>query len=84
VLQRLAFHQLHRDVRRTLEFSDLVNRADVGVVNSGGGFGLTLEALNCGSVAGYRFRKELQRNFALQLQVFGTVHHAHAAAAKLF
>jgi hypothetical protein len=27
VLQRLAFHQLHGDVRRTVEFSDLVNRA---------------------------------------------------------
>ena len=82
VFQRLAFQQFHRNVRRALELSDFVDRANVGVVDSGSGFGLMLEALDCRSVAGYLFRKELQSNFAFKLQVFGAIHHAHAAAAK--
>jgi hypothetical protein len=53
------------------------------MIDGGSGFGLTLEALDCRSVAGNLFGKELQCNFALQLQVFRTVHHAHAATAQL-
>jgi hypothetical protein len=43
----------------------------------------TLEALKRSWVAGYVFGKKLQCNFALQLQVFGTVDHTHPATAKL-
>jgi hypothetical protein len=53
------------------------------MVDSGSGFGLMLEALDCRSVAGHLFGKKLQCNFALELQIFGTVNHAHAAAAEL-
>jgi hypothetical protein len=45
-------------------------------------FGLMLEPVDCRSVAGYVFGKKLQSNLALQLQILGTVHHAHAATAS--
>jgi hypothetical protein len=47
------------------------------------GLCFTLEALKCSWVAGYLFGKELQSNFALQLQVFSTVDHTHPATAEL-
>ena len=34
-------------------------------------------------MARHIFGEELQRNLALQLQVFGTTHHTHSAPAKL-
>src|SRR5689334_686588 len=83
VRQRLAFEQFHRNIRRAVEFSDLVNRANVGMIDGSSGFRFTLESLNGGSVAAHLFREELQCNFALKLQIFGTVHNTHAAAAKL-
>src|SRR5438128_2635693 len=42
-----------------------------------------LEALNCCPVAGHLIGKKLEGNFTFEVQVFGTVNHTHAAAAKL-
>jgi len=52
------------------------------MVDSGRSLGFTLERLNGCRVAGQIFRKELQCNFALQREVFGTVGDAHAASAQ--
>jgi hypothetical protein len=38
------------------------------MIDGRSGLRLTLEPFNCESVAGYLFRKELQRNFALKLR----------------
>jgi len=35
VLQRAAFEQLHGDKRPALEFADIVNRADIRMIESG-------------------------------------------------
>ena len=51
VLQGLALHQLHHDEGMTLVLRDLVDHADVGVVEGGGGTGLALEALKAPGVA---------------------------------
>jgi hypothetical protein len=83
VFQRLAFEQLHRDIRRGFEFADLIDRANIGVIDGGRSLRFTLEAVHGCAIAGHVFGQELQRNFTLQLQVFGAVHHAHATAAEL-
>jgi hypothetical protein len=44
LLERLAFDELHRDEGLGVDFSNLVNGADVGVAQSGGGFGFAEEA----------------------------------------
>ena len=44
VLQRKAIQKLHGDVRLVTVLADVVNGADVGVVESGGGASLTSEA----------------------------------------
>jgi hypothetical protein len=64
-------------------FVDLVNRADVRMIESGGGKGLALEAF-AGRGIVFHFRgKKLQRDAAPQLEVFRFVDHAHPAAAEL-
>ena len=45
VLQLLALDEGHRDERLAVSLVDLVDRTDVRVVKSGGGFGLAQEAL---------------------------------------
>ena len=45
VLEGLALHQLHHEERLTFVLADVVDRADVGVVERRGGPGLRLEPL---------------------------------------
>ena len=62
---------------------DLVDRADVCMVQRGRGPGLTLEAAESLRIVGKIVGKELQSDVATELQVFRLVHHAHATAAYL-
>ncbi len=62
---------------------DVVDRADVGVLERGGRAGLALKPLERLSVAGQLLGQELQRHAAAELQVLGLVDDAHAAAAEL-
>ena len=45
LLQRRALDQLHHQEMMALDFSDLVDGADVGMVQGGGSSGLALESL---------------------------------------
>ena len=62
---------------------DVVDRADVGVLERGGRAGLALEPLERLRVARQLLGQELQRDAAAELQVLGLVDDAHAAAAEL-
>ena len=81
--QRLALEQLHRDEVLALVLVDLVDGADAGVVEGGGGAGLALEALERGRVPRHLRGQELERDVAAELRVLGLVDDAHAAAAEL-
>src|SRR5712692_2198803 len=83
MLERLAFHEFHGNEVLAVLLADIVNRADVGMIERGGGFGFAAEALECGgALRGFR-RKKLQRDEALEAGVFGFVDDAHATAAQL-
>jgi hypothetical protein len=60
-----------------------MNGADVGKVERRCRHGLALKAKQHMRVVGNIFGQELQCDKAAQLQVFGFVHHAHAAPAEL-
>jgi hypothetical protein len=79
-----ALEELHRDKGPIIILADLVNRADVGMVQRRGGARLAAEALQCLWVASYIFGKELERDVSAQIGVFGLVDHAHAATPQLF
>ena len=62
--------------------ADVVERADVGVVQRRGRAGLALEAFRGQRIGGSRLGQELDRDVATEPEVFGAVHDAHAAGAQ--
>src|SRR5579863_8208046 len=84
VLERGAFHELHDDEGAAVEFLNVVNGADVGMVQRRGGarFALkTFESLRIGcDVLGKKFESDEAAEFG----VFGFVDDAHSAAAEFF
>ena len=99
LLQRFSAQQLHNEVRLPFLFADVVDGADVGVVQGGGGPGLAQEALMGevdagmrsahGRGAGWRLRNqeavgdELESDFAFEPGIERAVDVTHAAGANL-
>src|SRR5712691_11629433 len=68
--KRLAFEQLHGEERPRFLSANVVNDADIGVIQSRGGARLPLKALDRGEVFGVIIGQELQRDGAAQARVF--------------
>ena len=83
MLQRLSFQQFHGDEMLAVRFVDLVNRADVRVIERGGGKGFALESFSGRGIILHFRGQKFQRDMAAQLEVFGFVDHTHPAAAEL-
>ena len=64
--------------------TNLVDSADIGMIQCRRGAGLTQEALVGLLVLGDVIGQELEGDEAMQLGVLGFIHYAHAAAAQLF
>ena len=84
VLECLSFQKLHRDERDILESINLVDGADVRMVQCRSGASLTLKSLNRLRISGESLRKKLQSYKTSQLCVLCLVDHTHTAAPKLF
>ena len=80
--QRLALEQLHGDEDAPGVLADLVDLADVGMVDAGGGAGLAPQPLARGLVRRRR-RQRLEGDGPGQPLVAGGVDHAHPAFADL-
>jgi hypothetical protein len=61
--------------------ADFVNRADVRVVQRGGGARLSTEAFQGLGILSYLVRQEFEGYKTPQLCVFGLIDNAHASAA---
>ena len=84
LLERPTLQQLHGNERIALVPANLVDDADIGVVQRGGGTCLTLEPLDSQTISRHFTRKQLDCNGATERRVLGQVHHPHAAFTKLF
>ena len=84
VLECFAFEQLHHKKCFPFKFLNVVNRADVGMIQGGGGAGFAAEALEGLRILAQLLREEFEGDAAAQLEVFGGVDDAHAAATELF
>ena len=84
VLQRLALQQLHGDERAAFEFSNIVNGADVGMIERGCSARLAAEPFDRLRIVGNVVRKEFQRDAPAEARVLGLVDHAHSPAAQFF
>ena len=81
--QRLPFDQFHGDVGLAVGLANLVNRADVRMVEARGGPRLTDQAGTRGRIVEARRREHLDRHVAVEPLVAGAIDLAHPAGANL-
>jgi hypothetical protein len=82
MLEGHALHQLHREEGVAIVLADLVNGADVGMIQGGSGTGFAPEALEGLTVIGDIVGQEFQRDVAAKIFVFGLIDHTHPAATE--
>src|SRR5271169_166902 len=80
--ERLPFQQFHGDEGSPLDLVNLIDCADVLVVQGGRSFGLPLKAAEGLRVVREVVGKKLQGNVAAKLDIFRLIHHSHSAAAN--
>jgi hypothetical protein len=81
VLQRHAIEEFHGDEGAALLFAYVIDRADIGVVERGGGPRFASEALQRLRIVGHGIGQELEGDEPAEPGVFGLVDHTHPAAA---
>ncbi len=82
MLQRLPFEELHHDKGLTRVLVDVVDRADVRVIQRRRGARLALKAFERLTVVREIAGEELQRDLPAKLHVFTLVDDPHAAATE--
>ena len=81
-LQVHAVDEPHRHVQPAVDLADVVDRHDVGIVQTCRGAGLAAEPLVELGVLGVVRQQHLQRHHPVDLGVVSAPHLAHAAAAQ--
>ena len=84
VLEGGAVEELHDEEGAVAFLADVVDRADVGMIQRGRGLGFAAKTFEGLAVLGQIFGKKLEGDEAAEARVFGFVDHAHAAATELF
>ena len=84
MLQRRTLQQFHRDEGRSAVFVNVVDRANVRMIERRSGLRLAAESFERCFVLYYLARQEFQRHLPAQLRVFCAIHHAHSATADFF
>jgi hypothetical protein len=84
IAERLPLEHFHHKERLTILFVDVVDGADVRMVERGGRACLALEALQGLAVAGQLQGQKFQCNGTLQTVIFRAIHNAHSSTAELF
>ncbi len=80
--ERLAFQVLQHEVVPALVCADVVEDADVSVLQIGDGAGFAVEALAGFLVSGEVRSEHLERNQAVQARVAAFIHFPHAARSN--
>lgn len=80
----LPLEQFHGNELHPVVLVDLVDSADVRVIQGRRGARLTPKSIDGLSIAGVVYRQKLERDLPGQLDVFRPVDHTHAARAKPF
>ena len=83
MFERPPFEQLHHEELLPLVLADVVDRADVRVIQRRRRARLALKALRGRRVARQLGRQELDGDLPAEANILGAVDDAHAAAAKL-
>src|SRR5213594_2783034 len=84
VLQGPPIEVLHNDKRTAVMLADIVNRANLRVIQSRGGARFNTKSFQRLRVACPFLGEELQRDSAAQANVFSLIDHTHAARSQAF
>src|SRR6201999_2271931 len=79
-----AVEKFHGDEGATIVGADVVDGADVWVIESGGGAGFALKAIESLRILSEIVGKKFECDEAAEARVFGFVDYAHSATAELF
>src|SRR6266849_26402 len=82
-LQRHAIQEFHGYEGTAVLLANVVNRADVGMVQCGCGLGFALKTGECLRVTGNLLGQELEGDEAMQPRILGLVDNTHTASAEL-
>src|SRR5260370_6414973 len=82
MLQRQSIQNLHDEEWMVVLLPDLVDSADVRMVQRGSSLGFSLEASQRLGVFGYFLGQELQRDKSVEGYVFRLVDDTHTAATE--
>src|SRR6266478_5298086 len=82
MLESLAFQEFHAKEGLTVVIVDLVDRADVRMIESRSRARFPLKPLQRLRIAGELRRQKLESDVAAEFEVFGLVNHSHASASK--
>jgi len=80
--KRLAFHAFHDQIVDAVLMADIIQHADVWMIQAGNRFGFTLEALLSNRLIRKRQRQDLDRHRAFWPRIPSAIHFAHAASAQ--
>src|SRR5215469_174430 len=83
VLQYDAIDELHGDKGLPIELSDVINGANIGMVQGGGSLCFTLEASQGQRIASNIVRQEFESDETMQARVLGLINHSHSATTQL-
>ena len=84
MFQRHPVHEFHGDERFTRILADVMNGANVGMIQRGRSFGLAAKTFECLRIAGEFHGKEFQRDKTIEASVLRFIDHAHTATAEFF
>jgi hypothetical protein len=80
--KRFPFNALHNEVVDSVLIADIVQHANVRVIENGDGFGFSFKALLVNGITRKLSRKNLDRNGAIQPGIAGAVDLAHPASTE--
>ena len=83
VPERLALQKFHGDEGSPLGLVNLVNGADVRMIQCRSGLGFALKTAECLRAFGYIVGQELESHKATELHILGLVYDTHRAGAEL-
>src|ERR1700674_149890 len=82
MFKRQAVQKLHGQEEMAVFLPNLMDRADIGMVEGGSGEGFAAETLQCLGLLRDIVGEKLKGDKSAKGDVFGLVNHAHAAAAE--
>ncbi len=80
--ERVPFDKLQREIPRAVRFLKVINAADIGMIQSGQRFRLTLESRQPLRIAAEFLRQRFDGDFTPELRIPRTVDLAHTSAAE--